>query len=235
MGEIGGTYTFKIQTFTKTEDGPSIYKDLGDEISVRLYEYNKSEKPVAQASTTTGSKRIHFQWNKVDGADGYMIYKYNAASGKYELLEKVAGENATSYNLINGLENGVTYAFRVCAYALEEDGQTQVNSKVSTTVKVTTPPAKAKKPAVVSNVKNEAKISWPKISKAKGYRIYRSTSKNGKYKNVKTITDGNEVNFTDKNLKSGKVYYYKIRAYSVNPDGTKSFGGISAAKQVKIK
>lgn len=235
MGERGGTYTFKIQTFKKGEDGSNIYEDLGDEISVKLYEYDKSKKPKVKANTKTGSKRVFFQWEKVEGADGYLIYKYNPSTKKYDLLDKVSGEDTTSFDFANGLKNGETYSFRVKAFAVTADGKKQVDGKASTTIKVTTPPTKAKKPSAVSNTKNEASISWPKVKNAKGYRVYRSTSQNGKYIEVETTSGGNSLTFTDKNLKSGKVYFYKVRAYSENPDGTKAFGQISAAKKVRIK
>lgn len=234
MGELGGLYTFKIQSFKKTENGPSVYKDLGGEIPVQLYAYNKAEKPEVKGTTKTGSKKVHFQWEKIDGADGYLIYKLNPSTKQYELLEKIEGEDTLSYDLSEGLGNGETYSFRVRSYAVSHNGE-QVDGKISATIKVTTPPVKAKKPAAVSKVKNEAQISWPAVNNAKGYRVYRSTSKNGKYSSVKTVKGGSSLSFTDKNLKSGKVYFYKIRAYSENPDGSKSFGAMSAARKIKVK
>ena len=236
MTGFGGVHTFKIRTFTKVEGAKSEYRDLGDEITVMLYDYNKSEKPSVTASSTNSSKVVHIGWSKVDGADGYMIYKFNSSTKKYELLNRIAGENVTSYDVSSGLENGVTYAFRVRAFALKEDGKTPVNGKISATIKATTAPAKAKKPTTVSSAKAQVQISWPKVDKAKGYRVYRSTSKNGKYTAAGTITNAKTLKFTDtKNLKSGKTYYYKVRAYSENPDGTKVYGALSAAKAVKVK
>lgn len=234
VDKFGETYTFKIQSFTKLNSGSSVYEDMG-EVSVKLYEYDKSQKPNLRGTTKTGSKQISFQWDKVNGANGYMLYKYNSATKKYELLERIIGGDNIHYKFSNGLENGKTYAFRIRTYAETEDGTIHVNGKISKAVKVTTPPKKAKKPKVVSNTKNKVKISWQKVSRAKGYRVYRSTSPNGKYKAVGTISGGNKLNFTDNGLSSGQIYYYKIRAYSMNPEGVRSFGKISAAKKVKVK
>lgn len=55
-------------------------------------------------------------------------------------------------------------------------------------------------------------IRWSKVSNASGYQIYRSTSKNGTYKRVATISNRNTLAFYNKNLKAGK-YYYKVRSY----------------------
>ena len=45
-----------------------------------------------------------------------------------------------------------------------------------------------------------------------GYKIYRSTSKNGTYKYIATVSSKNNT-YTNKGLISGTTYYYKIRAY----------------------
>ena len=48
----------------------------------------------------------------------------------------------------------------------------------------------------------------------KKVRLYRKSSKNGKYKLVKTVYDGSDldiINITDKGLKPNKKYWYKIK------------------------
>lgn len=52
-------------------------------------------------------------------------------------------------------------------------------------------------------------ISWNQISDASVYKVYRSTSKTGTYKLVKT---GKALKFQDANTKINKTYYYKVEA-----------------------
>jgi len=59
---------------------------------------------------------------------------------------------------------------------------------------------------------NSIKLTWNKVAAASGYDIYRSTSKNGTYSKIKTVS-GSAVSYTDSNLTVGKIYYYKIKAY----------------------
>ena len=66
---------------------------------------------------------------------------------------------------------------------------------------------------------NSLKLTWKKVSGAKGYQIYRATSKNGKYKKVKTIKSGKTVSWTNTKLTTGKKYYYKVRAYKGSRTG----------------
>ena len=74
-------------------------------------------------------------------------------------------------------------------------------------------------------------VKWGKVSKADGYQVYRATSKNGKYKRIATTKS---VSYTDKKLKGGKKYFYRIRAYR-KVSGKNYFGDYSAVKSVTIK
>ena len=73
-----------------------------------------------------------------------------------------------------------------------------------------------------------------KVSGVSGYEVYRAASKNGKYKKVTTVTKASKVTYTNKNLKTGKKYYYKIRTYKT-VNGKKVYGEYSAVKSVKVK
>lgn len=73
-------------------------------------------------------------------------------------------------------------------------------------------------PAKVTNLKvkagkKSAKLSWTALTdNTTGYRVYRKI-KGGKYAKVKTITKASTSSWTNKGLKKGKTYYYKVRAY----------------------
>ena len=82
--------------------------------------------------------------------------------------------------------------------------------------------------------KKRAAIRWKKVSGASGYKVYRSAKKNGKYKAVKTIKKQRTVAFTNKKLKKGKTYYYKVRAYRT-VKGKKVYSPYSKAVKAKIR
>ena len=80
------------------------------------------------------------------------------------------------------------------------------------------------KPANVSALKayggkGSIKLTWKKANKAQGYIIYRSTNSKSGFKKIKTINKASTLKYTDTNLKSGKTYYYRIKAYRII-DGT---------------
>ena len=74
---------------------------------------------------------------------------------------------------------------------------------------------------------HSAKLSWRSVKGASGYQVYRSASKNGKYKKVKTTK---AKSWTDRNLTTGKTYYYKVRAYKKSEKTI--YGAFSKATKV---
>lgn len=78
-------------------------------------------------------------------------------------------------------------------------------------------------------------LSWKKVDQASGYEVYRATSKDGKYTKIKTITSAKTLKYVDsKKLKTGKKYYYKVRAYK-KVGGKKYYTVYSSVKSVKVK
>ena len=69
----------------------------------------------------------------------------------------------------------------------------------------------------ISNVSNGVKITWGKVSGADKYYVYRKKS-SGSYTKIGTTT---KTSYTDKSAKSGKKYYYAVKA--VNEAGSSSY------------
>lgn len=89
------------------------------------------------------------------------------------------------------------------------------------------------KPAITAKVsKNKVSLSWKKVSNVAKYEVYRSTSKNGKYTKVATVKSNK---YTDKKVKKGKTYYYKVRAVLMtDKTNIKKVAKLSSAKKVKV-
>lgn len=113
-----------------------------------------------------------------------------------------------------------------CAYGKQD-------STVKTlTYYVTNPPGK---PTVkLTAGKKKITVKWNRITGANGYVIYRSTKKTSGFKAIKTIKSGKTVSFVNKSLKTGKRYYYKVKAYKTI-ESKKIYSSISAVKYTKAK
>lgn len=97
------------------------------------------------------------------------------------------------------------------------------------------PSGNLSKPALKVKEKSSTsvKLSWKCDSEADGYRIYRASSKKGNYKTVKTISKKSTVTWSDKSIKAGKTYYYKMHSYVKTSTG-KTFSKYSKVIRVKI-
>lgn len=84
--------------------------------------------------------------------------------------------------------------------AVKTDAQLKAEAVAGATVKLTAKAASY----------NKVSLSWDEIEYAEKYEVSRATSKNGAY-TVISVTEKTAINNT-KNVKTGKTYYYKVRA-----------------------
>ncbi len=83
-------------------------------------------------------------------------------------------------------------------------------------------------------------VSWSKVSAAKGYKVYRAASREGEdyrytsYKCIKTVSSKNTVKYTDKTVKPGKKYFYKVKSYKV-VNGKKKYSKYTKVKTAYVK
>ena len=196
------------------------------------------------------------KWTAVSWADGYQIYRATG-SGSYSLIKTITSGTTTSYTN-SSLSLGKTYKYKVRPYKTttvtstvtstvidEETGEeTEVEEEVTTTstiygsysaVKsVTTYPSTVTISSAATTTAGYVKVSWKKVSNATGYVIYRSTN-GGSYSKVKTITSKSTVSWTDSSVKPGRVYRYKIKAYTTSGSTTVYSTSYSSVKKVTAK
>ena len=177
-------------------------------------DYTKDDTPTIDASGDTHTKKlspatvkvaktayniVKLTWTKADNATKYQVYR---KVGKNSKFVNIATTTSLKYT-DKKVKTGKKYYYKVVA--VNEKGETVDSKTVKATPKAKKLKVKAKKKA------GRTVLSWKKVKGATGYKVYRSTKKNGKYKKVKTITKKSLVTFKAK--KSNKKYYYKVVAY----------------------
>lgn len=172
---------------------------------------------------------VKISWDKVGSATGYSIYRATSKNGSYS---KVATVSTTSYTN-KKLSYGKTYYYKVKAN-VSLYGQTYTTAYSS--VKSIKVPAKvaAVKVKVASTTYDSIRLSWNKASGAKSYTIYRASSKKGKYTKLATVKT---TSYTNKKLKAGKTWYYKVKASGTlyREKYTTAASNIVSAKAVPAK
>ena len=88
--------------------------------------------------------------------------------------------------------------------------------------------AKPTKLSAKANDNVSITLQWTAAKKVSGYQVYTAGSKSGKYTLLATTS---ATKYTHSNLKGGKTYYYKVRAYKTVKK-KKRYSGYTAVLQV---
>lgn len=228
----GSVYYYSVQAVSK-EWGAAVKSSYDKNHSVTTQKKEEAVVTVGACGITAirsaDHNKVKITWSKAQNADGYVIYRATSKNGTYKTAATVSGADTLTAQ-ISGLTAGKTYYFKVRGIKKTENGT--VNGTVSA---VKSGKAVPKTPSVsVTAGKKKAALKWKKVSGASGYIVYRADSKSGTYKAVATIKKGSTVSYTDKNLTTGKKYYYKVCAYRT-VSGKKVLSNASSVKSVKAK
>ncbi|MEM0449175.1 MAG: fibronectin type III domain-containing protein [Methanomassiliicoccales archaeon] len=168
---------------------------------------------------TSGDRQILLTWSPPQSDGGLAIQWYKIYRGKTEnSISHIANTTSLSY-LDLGLENGVTYFYRVSAVNGAGEGAL---SKVAKCRPMTTPSAPSEVQAIGGN--GEIKISWSAPiddggSSIMGYCVYRSAIYGG-WSFLAFVEDGLE--YFDRGLANNATYFYLIRALNGAGEGEAS-------------
>ena len=220
-------------TFTDTNitNNQKYYYKIQRYINVKSATYQSEVSPSTSAQYELGAvtnlkvkndtkSTLKVSWSPAQNAQSYTIGYAKVNTNNYKYIVT----NSTSYTL-KGLNLGSTYTVAVCA-----------NNNIGSTVAAVASPVKVKlkTPTLKASKKGKStKLSWSKVSGASGYKIYRATSKNGKYKLIKTVKGNKTFKYTDKKVYKGTRYYYSVKAYATK-NKKQYYSNNSAKKSVKI-
>ncbi len=160
-----------------------------------------------KADTTTANS-VKLRWNKINGVDGYIVYKYDNAKKTWVRAAKTT-TNVNTYT-VSKLKGGTSYKFAVKAY--RTDNAKEVASASFPTVTASTPLPKITGFKTSSVSSSAVKLTWNKVSGATGYIVYKyETSKKTWVRAAKTKTTANT--YTVSKLKSGTSYKFAVKPY----------------------
>lgn len=185
----GAVYTDMSATVSNQEKNPYWYKvtygSKSGYISARYVDMNTDS-----TIKVGGTKQLSVTCS----GSGEKIY--------YETSDPAVA-TVSSSGKVTGVKSGSCDIFAVTGSGKKMDA---IGIKVSKKLS-------APKLASVSNTKSGVTVKWKKVSGAAGYYVYRKTP-GGSWKNIKKITSGSTVKYTDKTMSAGKKYVYTVRAYN---------------------
>lgn len=189
----GLLYYYKIIPFTNTIQG--------EENTIAIV--TKPDK-IGKLEVKLNVTNVSISWKAGKGAQSYAIYRSEKKNSSYV---KVGETKKTKYT-DKSTTQGKSYYYKVFA---ESNGTQSDGIQTKKSIKIPTGPKAVKALKYKMESYNSLTLSWKASKGATKYTIYRSTSKNGTYKKVKTTTS---TTYRLKNVKCGQIYYYKIVPYA---------------------
>lgn len=183
-------------------------------------------KPQSLAITSEKPGVVHMTWATVDGASGYAVYR-RSSTGSYARTGYATETSFTD----TGAVQGTKYYYNVRAYMTVNGrnvyGNRSTEQAVTTLSELATPVIDA-----TAYAKKINRVTWAEVEGAEGYVIYSRLSTRSSYSKLATIKT-NE--YTDSRLLPRTKWFYMVRAYKTNGDGSYTYSAYSTVDSVVTK
>ena len=207
----GKQYVYGVKAVA-TEKG----KTVTSKMSKKVTAVTKPGTVTGLKATAKDASSVTLSWKKVPSARGYAVYRYDASTKKYTLIDRTL---STSFK-VKKLKAETSYTFAVRSYVKYSS---LTYGAYSSAITVKTTPAK---PAVPQNLEGHENsnhgisLKWSAVNGATGYEVYRYNAAEGKWEYEGSST---KTSYTVKNLKATSHYKNKVRAYKTS-GGKKYYG-----------
>lgn len=231
----GTDYRLEYQDNNRVGEASVSVTGIGNYTDTKTVSFQIVEKPkqptapviekldtVNITSIANAKKGIKLIWNRVSGAQGYIIYRAYGKGG-YKAIKTVTNGATAAYTDTGATTNGGKDTYAVCAYKGSIKGayvgktyyylkQNRISS-------------------VKNNASKKATVKWTRNTKANGYQVNYKT---GKKQKTITVKSNKTLNKVLKSLKKKATYSVKVRSYK-KVSGVTYYSEWSSAKKVKIK
>ena len=141
---------------------------------------------------------VQLEWQSVEGAEGYELFRSNAADGTYSMLGSF---NTTSYT-DNAVSYGNSYYYKVRAYKTVNGVKEYSDYSTRQSASIDLPVAKLD----IETNNNAITLKWDSIAGAKEYNIYKRSESDNQFKKIKTVT----ANSYTENVEYNISYQYYV-------------------------
>ena len=208
--------------------GEYVIKNIIDDCVLQIiFEPNEIDIPVITKVSSKGVHELMVEWNDVENAEGYEIYRMSEYDYDYKLIADVPAAYFGQSYLDTKRICGVEYYYMVRAYKIRYNEK--LYGEISEEVSGMTKPGKVTGTSLETTGVKELNVKWKRITSASGYEIYISRERDGEY-TLKADIKGNKTSSKIiTGLSKGVRYYVKVRAYRIYED-EKIYGSFSSVR-----
>lgn len=224
----GETVYYKVRAYVDV-NGERVCGEFSDPIAVT------NSAPVIKAEKVTGlkgwmisSSRVGLSWDKQEGLSGYQVWRSTNRDTGYTGIKSITTNTTdNAYSLLPGK----TVYYKVRGYVIR-NGE-RIYGEFSDPIAVTNS-ASGKDLVKVTNFTAKlnanagiVSMTWTAQSVATGYQLMYSTSPNGELKGIKSTGKNISSDTTSMIPAKGQTWYYRLRAYLDEGDGSRTYGEFS--------
>lgn len=220
----GVTYYYRIQ--------PTVKNSREEIIEGNISSYKAVTIPQQQAARFTSAApvsdtEVSLAWEKVSGADGYLIYRGSKRGGTGTLLTEITGQETTAYK-DTGLTPGEIAYYNIRAYV--QQGEEKVSGPLSGQKKVRTLPEQVQIKGAALTEASSVRVEWEKAQGADGYIVERRMDAE-EFVQAANITSRNLL-FWEDTVSEGHICTYRVKAYNMPTSIRPQYGAPSGEETV---
>lgn len=217
----GVTYTYQVLTIHYTGQAVGFGK-RSQEVTA-----TKVPSPVITKLTVRDDGYIRIAWKQPVGTSKMVLQRATGADGKFTTIAEFGAEHKAAY-LDKSVLVGPTYYYRTVAY--NQNGLVSGSTGYTPVQSVCNMQQMTLSHAVLLNSGKGIKMRWTTVAGADGYIVYRSTRQTGGYTRIAKVKGQANDTYTDNTSATvGQEYFYKVKAYVTNKEGT-FYSNITQAK-----
>lgn len=208
----GVKYYYKVIAIAQNPEGNSLY-------SARKSRTCDLPQPVVTVAYDAAKNGVKISWQPIEGAVSYKVYR--SLTGQDGSWSRISTTTRTAVTNTKNVSPSQKYYYKVIAVAENTDANSAYSEVKSCIGKLAQPEV------TLSNIESSGKIkvSWKAVEDAVSYKVYRATSKSGKYSLLIT-TKNTSINNTS--TTAGKTYYYKVMAVAEDPSANSAYSAVQS-------
>lgn len=202
VNEVGNTYYYRIASYV--DNMGQVKRSTWSSV----VHCTVLPKKTSGKALNVGGGTIEASWNKVEGVDGYYVYRSTNSNGSNPWIKKLSGDSTLTFTN-TGLSVGTRYYFQFAAYKVVSGVEyiaplsstcSAVPGPVGVTGLTATPFAKS------------VELKWNKVTGAARYRIYRAAESGG----FTAVGETTALKYIDTGLTCTSTYRYRVVSLTNN-------------------
>lgn len=181
------------------------------------------DETLSLSANNISSTTISLEWNKLNRATGYVLYRSTSPNGTYTKIKDIPGRSTADKDITNG----IVYYYKVRAYEKTNGGNNySAFSEIIPAITLETPILSS---TSFTNIPDGLQITWKTTAGATSYDLYRLKDGDSTY--TKIASNITTTSYIDKTVAPSTSYYYILQG-CYNKNGINTTSSNSNAKKV---